>query len=172
MPGDLKSAENRQILIDVLDTYEDCRRLKTALDLRRVTHTVFYRIKRANPDLADRYDLILKDVADSMLHRAADIADNLFSDDSTLDPRRARVGLDGTFQIAKYMDRARFGDHVQIEATHNVSLNDAISAAKQRALPNPTIIEGTLSAPAGDAVNDTAPVIHKRLKSPDPATDN
>ena len=164
MANDLKSADNRQILIEALDAYERIYLLKAALCAVDLEPVDFYRIKRANPDLADRYELILRDKADAGLHRAADIADNLFHSSSEIDPRRARVGLDATFTIAKFMDRARFGDHVQIEATHNVSLVDALAQARQRtALPDPNIIEGE-AVTISSARDNQAPTTIKRRK--------
>ena len=164
MANDLKSAENRRILIEALDAYERIYLLRDALIQVALRKEDFYRIKRSNPDLADRYDAILRDKADTGLHRASEIADDLFHSSSEIDPRRARVGLDATFTIAKFMDRARFGDHVQIEATPNVSLADALAQARQRtALPDPNIIEGE-AVTISSARDNHAPTTIKRRK--------
>lgn len=61
------------------------------------------------------------------------------------DPQRARVAIQARQWLAGKMDRARFGDSVQVELDHKLNLADALSAAHGRLGPirdQPNVIEG------------------------------
>lgn len=51
------------------------------------------------------------------------------------DPQRARVAIQARQWLAGKLDSARFGDKVQLDVEHKVSLVDAIGAARSRVLP-------------------------------------
>lgn len=114
-----------------LAAYAEGGTLKTAVKGAGLCQADFYGFLRNRPDVKSRYYAIQQDRADMMIDEAYEI-----STDDEIDPRRARVQAETRIKIAGKFDRARFGEHVDVNHTATIDLGAALAAAKSRvALP-------------------------------------
>lgn len=102
------------------------------LDSLNMRRGDFYAFKRKNPDIHSLYLEVQEARADMMVDEAY-----LLGTDKELNPQVARVQAEIRLKIAAAFDRRRFGDRVAVDTEVKVSLLEAITMARTRALRPP-----------------------------------
>lgn len=161
----------RDRVLAAIATYQEGGTVQAALKHHRISWAQFYKCLKENSDVETEYRKVQTNRADMYVDSLEDVPTEVE------DVRRARVKLDALMAKAKFYDRARFGDKVDVNVNGTVSISGALEAAKSRALPPPRnlgkVIEGQCielnSIPQGGAPDKVSGARPVEPASSDPA---
>lgn len=135
----------RDTILSIIKQYDEGGTLQAARDAHGITGTQWKVAMRDNPDLYALYIEAQKFRADMHYDEAYKI-----STDATIHPSQARVQAEIRMKIAAAFDRARFGDNLKLEVDQTVSVSDALTAARQRALRPRRDLENVIDVQPAD----------------------
>lgn len=119
----------KQRVLSALEIYQEGGTVEDAVKKIGLAWSQFYKAVNSDPELKAKYLQIQENRADMYIDRLEKIPLEVE------DVRRARVLVDALVNKAKFYNRARFGDKVDVSVTGTVSLAGALAEAKARAIP-------------------------------------
>lgn len=131
--------------LKVIEMYAEGGTLQAARDHYNMRGAEFYRALSAFPEVNALYVEAQKNRADMMYDEAYQI-----STDATVHPSQARVQAEIRMKIAAAFDRAKFGDNLKLEVDQTVSVSDALTAARNRALRPRRDLENVIDVQPSD----------------------
>lgn len=120
----------RDKVLEIIEEYADGGTIKEVLKKFRMHPSTFYKLRKIHAELEDAFIAAREFRGETDGDEVVSIAD-----DPDIDPQRARNMIDARkWRASKHYPKV-YGDKQTLEIDTGPNLMDAISAAKQRALP-------------------------------------